>query len=623
VDAARTILSDRFDHVRNGYYNSSQMQAFLSVVSLLIPVAVGFGLVRAMWPQELRSGLVQAGLMLGTGCGACSILLLAWLLVAGKPSVWVLLIETSVATACMLLAWRGRWPTSDALPGSLRFLWWGAALMFVLVGAVAVVRLVKSPYGDWDAWETWNMRARMIYLGGGHWRDAFSPLLTDGGSDYPLLLPLTITGMWLGIRSAATVAPGVLGVAFACSTILLLGSGLAYLRDKSQGLMAAMVLAATPALMVAATMQYADVEVAFFILAAGVCVSLYERYADSKLLALAGLNAGFAGWTKNEGLIFLAILPLVVLVVVRRWRELQWYFLGAASPVAALVYHRVRLIGAADPMVAGQGPATLGPRLLDLSRYRIVALAFGHQFLHFGDSLGAWPLGVVVVLLVYAVIVGVRAAKDKAVVSLTLLVMLAVYFTVYVATPLDLRFQLLTSLDRLLLQLWPAALFVYFLAVRTQSEFIAGSAGEWRRRLARTGALAIILMGLWVTAGNLTGWLREGSSVAMELEAYERRLSSIATLLPRDGTIGYVSVSLRSKEWLWTQYLLAPLIIKASPEPELVILDRGPSESQGDGAYTVEEHDGMKLYDFGTGIYLEDRRGMHQEDAQQPAPQSR
>jgi hypothetical protein len=493
--------------------------------------------------------------------------------------------------------------------------------MFVLVGAVAVVRLVKSPYGDWDAWETWNMRARMIFLGGDHWRDAFSPLLTDGGSDYPLLLPLTITGMWLAIRSAATVAPGVLGVAFACSTILLLGSGVAYLRDKSQGLMAAMVLAATPSLMVTATMQYADVEVALFILASGVCVSLYERYVDPKLLALTGLNAGFAGWTKNEGLIFLAILPIVVLVVVRRWRELQWYFLGAALPLAALVYHKVCLIGAADPMVAGQGPATLGPRLLDLSRYRIVALAFGHQFLHFGDSLGAWPLGVAVVLLVYAVIVGVRGAKDKAV-SLTLLVMLAVYFAVYIATPLDLPFQLLTSLDRLLLQLWPAALFVYFLAVRTQSELIAGSVGEWRRRLARTGELAIILMGLWATAGNLTGWVREGSWVAMELEAYERRLSSIATLLPRHGTIGYVSVSLRSKEWLWTQYLLAPVIIKASPEPELVILDRGPSGSQGDGTYTVEEHDGMKLYDFGTGIYLEDRRGMHQEHPQQPAPQS-
>ena len=40
------------------------------------------------------------------------------------------------------------------------------------------------------------------------------------------------------------------------------------------------------------------------------------------------------------------------------------------------------------------------------------------------------------------------------------------YFFVYVLTPLDLNYHLLTSLNRLFLQLWPGVLFVVFMVAR-------------------------------------------------------------------------------------------------------------------------------------------------------------
>jgi hypothetical protein len=40
------------------------------------------------------------------------------------------------------------------------------------------------------------------------------------------------------------------------------------------------------------------------------------------------------------------------------------------------------------------------------------------------------------------------------------------YFMVYVLHPLDLRWLLATTLDRLLLQLWPAIVFLCFLVAR-------------------------------------------------------------------------------------------------------------------------------------------------------------
>ena len=44
-----------------------------------------------------------------------------------------------------------------------------------------------------------------------------------------------------------------------------------------------------------------------------------------------------------------------------------------------------------------------------------------------------------------------------------LLLMAAGYFFIYVLTPLDLNYHLMTSLNRLFLQLWPGVIFVVFM----------------------------------------------------------------------------------------------------------------------------------------------------------------
>ena len=51
-----------------------------------------------------------------------------------------------------------------------------------------------------------------------------------------------------------------------------------------------------------------------------------------------------------------------------------------------------------------------------------------------------------------------------------LVLMLAVHYVVFVALAYDLPRLLNSSLDRLLLQLWPSALFLLFMAVRTPEE---------------------------------------------------------------------------------------------------------------------------------------------------------
>jgi hypothetical protein len=476
------------------------------------------------------------------------------------------------------------------------------------------VRVFTTPHGDWDAWASWNMKARMIYLGGDHWRDVFSGLLPDAVPEYPLLLPLSVANLWLTVDSSAAIAPALLVAAFACATVLTLASGLSLLRSKSQGLLAGTVLAATPFFVIHGSSQYADVPLACFFLSTIVLLALYGREPDSRLLLLAGLTAGFAAWTKNEGLVFLVAVAASRLIFGRRRRALLWYLAGAAPPIIMVVYLKWFLASASNQMLAGQGLHSTLDRLADISRYRIIASAFVGQFAQLGD----WPISILLLLLLYAVVQGFRDKAERGPgfrpLSAILILMLAAYLGFYLVTPFDLQFHLQVSLNRLMIQLWPSALFVYFLAVRRPEEMqLAPGFKTWRRSLMRVSPALILLAGAWASGVTfLALWKTRGLPYETGIAAYERKLSSIKSLMPDRGVIGYTTDNGPLREFFWTQYFLAPLIVVRSAEPPLVVLNRhnpDPVEPQ-DQNYSVEEHNGMKLYDFGTGIYLEDRRAM-------------
>jgi hypothetical protein len=332
------------------------MIPFLSAISLILPVGLGFILVRLLWPRNRPLGWVMhAALSVGFGCGAGSAWLFIWLLATGRPSRLAVLIE---AVAIFLLAWlaffrrRGPGPGSPAgsvKPGPSRLLISGACLVTLLAAGVLALRVGWTPHGDRDAWGSWNMKARMIYLAGENWRDVFSSHLPDEVPDHPLLLPLSVTGLWLEIGSIPPMAPALLAVAFTFATVMLLGSGLSVLRDRSQGWLAATLLAATPSFLILGTAQYADVVIEFFFLATLVLLAMHEREPNSRLLVLAGLAAGFAAWTKNEGVVFLIVTGTAVTLASGlrgwRWRGVIWFAAGAALPVMMVVYLKRFLAG--------------------------------------------------------------------------------------------------------------------------------------------------------------------------------------------------------------------------------------------------------------------------------------
>jgi hypothetical protein len=111
---------------------------------------------------------------------------------------------------------------------------------------------------------------------------------------------------------------------------------------------------------------------------------------------------------------------------------------------------------------------------VSLSRYRITLKAFVHEAFFWGG----WFLPIILILAFYALLVGFKhheRRKELIAPVLSIIVAAIGYFMVYILTPHDLAWQIRWSLDRVFMQLWPAAVFSMFMFLCTPNEAINAS----------------------------------------------------------------------------------------------------------------------------------------------------
>jgi len=362
----------------------------------------------------------------------------------------------------------------------------------VSVGAAvysAWLRAWARPQGSgWDAFAIWNLHARFLFRGGGHWRDGFSPLISWSHPDYPLLLPAAVAHFWSYLGHDEPAVPAVIGLVFTFCTVGLLCAALWLLRGRSCALLGGLALLSTPAFIDLGTWQYADVPLSFFLLATVVFLCLRDERAGSSpgLLALAGVAAGFAAWTKNEGVLFLCAIVLALAWHMGRERSRKMSsqgfegrrvstipLLAALTPVLVVIIYFKRFV--APPGDLFSDPASMLHKVLEPARYWAVIKWYATEFFRFGHWL-AIPGTLLLVGFYFAVAKEQHARRGPgfraAVVGLALT--LAGYFAVYLITPLDIYWHLRFSLDRLFLQVWPAVIFLFFLSVRAGEQSAAG-----------------------------------------------------------------------------------------------------------------------------------------------------
>jgi len=203
---------------------------------------------------------------------------------------------------------------------------------------------------------------------------------------------------------------------------------------------------------------------------------LHDRLAKGGVesrgtLALAGLAAGFAAWTKNEGVLFLLAILLARMWLTSRQSSPLRRPISQIAPTLLAVAPIFTLIVVFKCAIAPPGdlfsdPAIMLHKLSDPSRYWAVLKWYGRELIRFGEW---WLIPLPIVMLVlYFLLRRNIASEEKETVrasAVALILTLAGFFFIYLITPRDIYWHLRFSLNRLFLHLWPSAIFLFFVAL--------------------------------------------------------------------------------------------------------------------------------------------------------------
>jgi hypothetical protein len=343
----------------------------------------------------------------------------------------------------------------------------GALSLMVLLDVLAfAMTVMRAPNGNWDATAIWNLRARFFYRGAdAGWRDGFTETLAWSHADYPLLLPAFIASTWKRIGHESQAVPIAVAFWFCFGSAALMVCSLSILRGVRQGLVAGLTLAATPIIYAQGAVQCADVPVAFFRLATLGAIAVADHFDSAGFAVLAGMSAALDGWAKNEGLMWFGAFLLARIIVARS--RLLPEFLSGAAPVLATVLLFKACVASSSDIFGPAGRIGMVDRLLTPARYGLIAReSLGHIW-----SFGPLLISPFVIMVAYLVLTGVRSdGRDRVTLrsgALALVLTAAGYCMIYALRSLDLSWLLDSSLDRLLVQLWPGIVFLVFLAAKT------------------------------------------------------------------------------------------------------------------------------------------------------------
>ena len=200
------------------------------------------------------------------------------------------------------------------------------------------------------------------------------------------------------------------------------------------------------------------------------------KSGEVQLAAMAGAFASFAAWTKNEGLVFFLLGLAAYAFIFRCHKNAMpsmapvWYYLLGAMP-GLLIVGYFKVILAPRNGLTNQTAAQAMHKFVEFDRYLLIA-----RWLIFiaKSRLGDWWTHPLLLLTILAIVLRFRhdERQRQGVITtgLTLGLVCAAYCGVYLLTPLDLRWHLETSLERLYAQVWPSFLFVAFLALARPEE---------------------------------------------------------------------------------------------------------------------------------------------------------
>lgn len=355
-----------------------------AAAAILVPFAAMWLLLRAVQRESgIPAAIERVGAGLALSIGVTSVTFFLWRVMGGSVDRYQRAEMALFALVAAAFVFRRVSTSSSALstkappePRALR----AVAVVGLLVLVVAFILLARQrfgavPHGEWDAWAMWNMRAAFLAAPTEHWTDGFTLALVYAPPDYPLLLPASIARLWTLDGQWSTAAPVMFSGIVGLATILLVAGSLLRITG-TLGAALGLAILLVPGYTWFVTSQCADAVLALFIV---MTVTMLVAPENPGRLAVAGAAAGFAAWTKNEGLVAALAIPISFVMVsaatTPRATVVRRAAFLAAGLVPVLAIVGLFKLTLAPPSELLTGIAQSGPmeKLLDNTRHKVVA----------------------------------------------------------------------------------------------------------------------------------------------------------------------------------------------------------------------------------------------------------
>jgi hypothetical protein len=397
-----------------------------------------------------------------------------WLVLVAGPWLVAAVVWRRALVAAARADWAGLRRVVTGL-GDVDPLTAGIVALTVATAGFYFMNLLAQPLAGWDAIAMWLFKAR-VFFDAGSVNLSQVPILVAGSPsdrhlDYPPLFPLMIDSFWVLIGHVDDVIGKSVGFIFLVAAVGSAAALLLPVLGKRLTAMIAFVLVAMPTLQTSFVLPY-YMGYADYAVGALMMISLAHLYRATRLgrdeaSALSMVFAALAALTKNEGVPFLLIVGVIIgiglaraIVNDREWPRLLLVGLVVAGLAPALAWQvYVRVHGFSNDFISQQ--STHWTAGLLVSRAHTIA-SFLLRLVNREDD---YPW------LAFAWIVSTALAAMSRHRALTL-IWLAVtaqaifYGLALLFTPFDLTFQLVTSTDRLILQLSPSIVLLLGLALR-------------------------------------------------------------------------------------------------------------------------------------------------------------
>jgi len=345
-----------------------------------------------------------------------------------------------------------------------------------------ILYALNHPHGEWDSWAIWNHKARYFYR-------AFSQnrinLLDDlktlsfAHQDYPLLIPLSIARIWTYGGKEIFAIPLIVNFLFVVGIALILYGSISHLGNNVSGMLSIVALFSCSYFLRKSADQMADVPISFFLLGAMVLFVLKDNLMENKwkknYLMMAGVFTSMAAWVKNEGLMFFCciILANCILVVFRKKNvrgiyEILWFVLGALPILLIIMLFKIKYAPQND-LFASNSISFILESILDPNRFWYILKSFFIEIFAVGKGL---------IIILPLLVIFFKNSENSVnpgncqFVYLTILLILSGFFSIYLITPHELEWHVLTSLRRVLLQIYPSFIFAVFIQVSIPEESI-------------------------------------------------------------------------------------------------------------------------------------------------------